>query len=178
MVRMWPWSSCACTTSPWCRYLVPTTSRPGRTEPLDMSVADRSRHGDVAPLVPGANRLRPIGCRGQTMRHDGVMSPFTGTTDPTALSLFSGPGDSLALLRSRDWSATPLGPGRRWRREVRGGGGEEGVFPPRGEAAQESTRGFGRSKSLVRSHEVAIDPSPRRQPRDRIHKNDQAPEGR
>lgn len=75
-----------------------------------MSVADRSRHGDVVPLVPGANRLRPIGCRGQTMSHDGVMSPFTGTTDPAALSLFSGPGDSLALLRSRDWSATPLGP--------------------------------------------------------------------
>lgn len=44
------------------------------------------------------------------------MSPLTGTTDLAAQSLFSGPGDTL--LRSRDWSATPLGPVSRWPAEL------------------------------------------------------------
>ena len=45
------------------------------------------------------------------------MSPL-GTTDLAAQSLFSGPGDTLAILRSRDWSATPLGPVSQWPAEL------------------------------------------------------------
>jgi signal transduction histidine kinase/CheY-like chemotaxis protein len=43
------------------------------------------------------------------------MSPLDETA---AQSLFSGPGESLSLLRSRDWSATPVGPVSRWPAEL------------------------------------------------------------
>ena len=46
------------------------------------------------------------------------MSPPIGTKDLGAQSLFSGPGDTLADLRSRDWSATPLGPVSQWPAEL------------------------------------------------------------
>lgn len=46
------------------------------------------------------------------------MSPLTEAGDRAAQSLFSGPGDTLSHLRSRDWSATPLGPVAGWPAEL------------------------------------------------------------
>lgn len=40
------------------------------------------------------------------------------TEDGAAASLFAGPGETRALLRSHDWAATPLGPVERWPRSL------------------------------------------------------------
>jgi signal transduction histidine kinase/DNA-binding response OmpR family regulator len=46
------------------------------------------------------------------------MNPPIGTMDLGAQSLFSGPGDTLSHLRTRDWSETPLGPVSGWPAEL------------------------------------------------------------
>lgn len=43
---------------------------------------------------------------------------MTDSTDLAAQSLFSGPGDTLSHLRSRDWSSTSLGPVSGWPTEL------------------------------------------------------------
>lgn len=41
------------------------------------------------------------------------------TSDPVAEALFAGPGEMRALMRAKDWAATPLGPVSGWPQSLR-----------------------------------------------------------